>query len=55
LFNLGDEFRGAFDEFGCFLGACRRGLVVAFLAGVLGATGEGAEALVELTRRDETG
>jgi hypothetical protein len=53
MFDRGDEFGGAVDELGGFLRARRRSLIVAFLASVLGAPGEGAESLVELARRDE--
>src|SRR5436305_5740741 len=53
LLDRGDEFGGAFDDFGGFLRARRGGLVVAFLTRVLGAAGEGAEALVELAGGNE--
>lgn len=52
-FDCSDEVGAAFDELDDFVGTWRRGLVIAFLAGVLGATGEGAEALIELAGRDE--
>jgi hypothetical protein len=51
-FNRGNEVGGAFDEFDSFLRTCRRSLIVAFLASAFGASGEGTETLVELSRGD---
>jgi hypothetical protein len=51
--DRGDEFGSAFDELGSILRACRCGLVVAFPAGILRTSGNGAETLVKLARGDE--